>query len=117
VASVAISLHQIGMLQQVRGSYEAALDYYQRSLKILEEVGNVAGVATSQHQIGMLHAETGRYVEAFGLLRNALGAFIQLQSPNAWIAVNTLKTLRGKWDGFDAAWREATDEDVPEWLQ
>jgi hypothetical protein len=64
-----------------------------------------------------LLAETGRYVEAFGLLLNALGAFIQLQSPYAGITVNNLKTLRGKWDGFDAAWRETAGDDVPEWLQ
>ncbi|MGH9752611.1 MAG: tetratricopeptide repeat protein, partial [Blastocatellia bacterium] len=117
VAGVASSLHQIGMVQQDRGNYEAALGYYQRSLNIKEEIGVVAGVARSQGQIGQLLAETGRYVEAFGLLMNALGAFIQLQSPNAGIAANDLKTLRGEWDGFDAAWREATGGDVPEWLQ
>jgi hypothetical protein len=48
------------------------------------------------------------------MLLNALGVFLQLQSPNAGLAVNELKTLRGKWDGFDAAWREATGEDWPE---
>ena len=116
VAGVASSLHNIGRVQQARGNYEAALDYYQRSLKIAEEIGNVAGVATSQGQIGKLLAETGHYAEAFGLLLNALGVFRQLQSPNARIVVNMLKTLRGKWDGFDAAWREATGEDVPEWF-
>jgi hypothetical protein len=50
-------------------------------------------------------------------LLNALDIFIQLQSPNAGIVVNLLKTLRGKWDGFDAAWREATGGDVPDVLQ
>ena len=115
-ADAAALMHNFGIAQQNRGNYEAALDYYQRSLKILEEIGNVAGVASSQAQIGQLLAETGHYAEAFGMLLNALGVFLQLQSPNARIVVNTLKTLRGKWDGFDAAWREAKGEDAPEWL-
>jgi tetratricopeptide (TPR) repeat protein len=114
---VATSQHQIGRVQQDRGNYKSAFDYYQRSLKIAEEIGDVAGVAISQAQIGKLLTETGRYVEAFGLLLNALDIFIQLQSPYAATAVNDLKTLRGKWDGFDAAWHEATGGDVPDVLQ
>ncbi|MBI3422479.1 MAG: CHAT domain-containing protein [Acidobacteria bacterium] len=116
-ADAAVLMHNFGMLQQNRGNYEAALDYYQCSLKVLEEIGNVAGVAESQGQIGRLLTETGRCAEAFGWLLNALGAFSKLQSPNTGIVVNMLKSLRGKWDGFAAAWREATGEDVPEWLQ
>jgi tetratricopeptide (TPR) repeat protein len=116
VAGVARSLHQIGMVQQERGNYEAALDYYQRALKIAEELGNVAGVASSQGQLGKLLAETGHSAEAFGLLLNALSTFIQLESPNAGIVANMLKTLRGQWNGFDAAWREAKGSDVPAWL-
>ncbi|MDQ3014012.1 MAG: tetratricopeptide repeat protein, partial [Acidobacteriota bacterium] len=117
VAGVASSLHQLGRVQQERGDYEATLDYYQRSLKIAKEIGDMAGVASSQGQIGKLLTETGHYAEAFELLLNARGTFIKLESPNAGIVVNMLKALRGKWDGFDAAWCEATGEDVPEWLQ
>ena len=116
VANVAASLYQLGNLQLLLGDHEAALDYYQRSLKIAEEIGDVAGLALTQGQIGKLLAETEHYAEAFRLLLNALGIFIKLESPNAGIEADNLKTLRGKWDGFDAAWREATGEDVPEWL-
>jgi hypothetical protein len=49
-------------------------------------------------------------------LLNALSTFIQLESPNAGIVANMLKTLRGQWNGFDAAWREAKGSDVPAWL-
>jgi hypothetical protein len=76
----------------------------------------VAGVASSQGQLGKLLAETGHSAEAFGLLLNALSTFIQLESPNAGIVANMLKTLRGQWDGFDAVWREAKSSDVPAWL-
>ena len=30
-------------------------------------------------------------------------------------ALNLLKYLRANWGGFDAAWREATGDDLPEW--
>jgi tetratricopeptide (TPR) repeat protein/CHAT domain-containing protein len=116
-AGVARSLHQLGMVQQDRGDYEGALDYYGRSLKLLEELGNKAGVASSQGQIGKLLMDTENFGEAFGLLLQSLATFLQLQSPNARIVANMLRTLRGKWDGFDAAWQAATDGDVPEWLK
>ena len=116
VAGVARSLLQIGIVQDLRGNNEAALEYYQRSLKIKEEIGNVAGVASSLGQMGNLMMEVGQFAEAFGLIMQALSTFLQLESPNAQIAANNLRKLRGKWDGFDAAWRKAKGEDMPEWL-
>ena len=52
-------------------------------------------------------------------LLSALSIFIELQSPDARIAVNVLKKLRAKWgeENFDAAWKEATAGDVPDWLK
>lgn len=117
VVNVALSLNNIGCVQQICGNYDAALDCYQRSIKIREEIGNVAGLAESQANIGSLLTEIGHCAEAFGLLLNALGIFIELQSPNVGLAVKMMKILRGEWDGFDEAWREATGEEVPEWLQ
>lgn len=115
---VAMLLHNIGTLHQVRGEYVEALGRYEQSLRIKEELGDRAGVASSQGQIGMLFTETGWYAEAFPLLLNALATFLELQSPNARIAVNVLRMLRAQWgeQAFDAAWRAATGEDVPEWL-
>jgi tetratricopeptide (TPR) repeat protein len=116
MAGIADSLHNIGMVQQTTRMYDTALDYYQRSLKIEEELGNASGIADSQDNIGQLLTETGHYAEAFEWLLKAHGIYIQLQSPNQRLAMDDLKTLRGKWDGFDAAWREATGEDAPEGL-
>jgi tetratricopeptide (TPR) repeat protein len=118
-AGVAISLHQVGMIQQDRSDYEQALEYYERSLKILEELANRAGVAISQGQIGKLFTETGRYAEALDHLLVALSTFLELQSPNASIVIDNLRTLRGKWgeDNFDTAWKNAIETDVPDWLK
>jgi tetratricopeptide (TPR) repeat protein len=122
-AGVARSLHQLGMLHEARGEYGEAQQRYERSLRIKEELGDRAGVARSLSQIGALFLKTGRYEEAFTPLLNALATFLQLQSPNAGIAVNNLRTLRVRWGeqsfdvSFDAAWRAATNEDAPEWLR
>jgi tetratricopeptide (TPR) repeat protein len=113
---IASSLHQIGTIHQLRGEYEQAWQQYQRSLQIAEELGDRLGVASSLHQLGILFTETKRYADAFPLLLQSLMTFLELQSPNAGNTGKMLRHLRAKWDGFDAAWHEATGEEVPEWL-
>jgi tetratricopeptide (TPR) repeat protein len=118
-AGVASSLHQIGNLHYLRGDYDAALAQYEKSLKILEELGNRDGVANSYGQVGLLFMQTKKFPAAFENLFSALSIFAQLQSPYARNAINALKDLRQKWGAkkFDAAWREKTGEEVPEWLK
>ena len=118
-AGVAGSLHNIGRIHQNRGNYEQALEYYDRSLKIAEEVDDRLGVANALHQIGALFLDSGGYDDAFRHLLSALSIFIDLESPNAKVAVNNLHKLRVTWcaEDFDAAWKEATGEDVPDWLK
>jgi tetratricopeptide (TPR) repeat protein len=117
-AGVASSLHNIGMIQQSRGDYEQAMEYYERALKINEELGNRAGLASSLGQIGKLLTETGRHAEALNYLMSALSMLVELQSPEVGITITDLKTLRSKWgeESFDAAWKDATETDVPDWL-
>jgi tetratricopeptide (TPR) repeat protein len=118
-AGVARSLHQLGNLHYLREEYGEALRQYEQSLRIKEELGDRAGVARSLGQIGNLFLENEQYEEAFTPLLIALDTFLQLQSPDAGIAANNLRTLRARWSeqAFDAAWREAINEDIPEWLR
>lgn len=118
-AGVASSLHMIGRLHQARGEYGEALQRYKQSLQIKEELGDISGAAISRSQLGKLYTEIGQYEAALPLLLNALRAFRQLQSPFAEITEGNLKSLKTRWNeqAFDAAWREATGKDVPDWLQ
>ncbi|HEV7890078.1 MAG TPA: tetratricopeptide repeat protein [Pyrinomonadaceae bacterium] len=118
-SGVASSLHQIGMIHQKRGDYGKALEHYDRSLKIAGEVGDRFGVASSLGQIGKLLTDTEHYAEAVRKLLSALTIFLELESPNAGIAINYLKGLRAKWgeENFDAAWEEAAGGSVPDWLK
>ncbi|MEA2602862.1 MAG: hypothetical protein QOF89_3854, partial [Acidobacteriota bacterium] len=51
--------HGLGMVSQDRGDYEQALEWYQKSLRIFEELGNRAGMASSYHQLGMVAQHRG----------------------------------------------------------
>ena len=56
----------------MQGEYPQALDFYQRSLKIREEIGDRDGVAKSLHQIGMLHQDQGEYPQALNFYQRSL---------------------------------------------
>ena len=70
--STALVLHNFGNLLYSRGDYEQALEYYQRSLKIKEELGNREGMAKSVHQIGIIQQERGNYEQALEYYERSL---------------------------------------------
>ncbi|MFN7999571.1 MAG: tetratricopeptide repeat protein [Acidobacteriota bacterium] len=49
-AGISASLHQIAMIYQASGNHEEALDYYQRALKIAEELKDHMGIASTRGQ-------------------------------------------------------------------
>jgi tetratricopeptide (TPR) repeat protein len=118
LSGIATLFHLIGMTHSVQGEYDNALEYYNRSLKLAEEIGSPSGVANPLSQIGKLYIDVGRYDEAFRNLLSALSIFKELQSPNAQVVLSFLKELRAKWgeENFDAAWKKATGENMPDWL-
>ena len=69
---MAASYHQLGMLAQHRGDYDAAEPLYRRALEISERIGDQAGMATSYHQLGMLAQDRGDYDAAEPLYRRSL---------------------------------------------
>jgi tetratricopeptide (TPR) repeat protein len=60
----AIILHNLAILMQKRGEYAAALEKYEQSLKIREEIGDKLGIAQSLHQVGMIYQRKGEYAAA-----------------------------------------------------
>src|SRR5262249_45521144 len=56
--------HQLGMIAELRGAYDEALEWYHRSLALEEELGNRAGMASSYHQLGIITELRGAYDEA-----------------------------------------------------
>lgn len=67
---MARSLHQIGIIHQDRGDYLTALELYEKSLRIFEEIGNLANMVSSLHNIGIIHQILGEYQEALQMYEN-----------------------------------------------
>src|SRR5262249_43231517 len=70
--------HQLGMVAQARGDYDAALEQYRKSLEISEQLGDRAGMATSYHQIGVLAHPRGSHDAAINHYRKSLEISEQL---------------------------------------
>jgi tetratricopeptide (TPR) repeat protein len=78
--------HQLGMVAQERGDYEAALDWYRRSLAIDEELGNRAGMASSYHQLGNVAYLRGDHDRALDWYRRSLATGRNWATGRAWPA-------------------------------
>ena len=109
----------IGKIIQERGEHDAALKLYLQAMEVKEEMGEALGIARSYESIGSVMIELEEYEQALSILMRAVVAFAELGSPDTRAAVFGLKKLRNKWgtQNFDDAWREATDNDLPQWLQ
>ncbi|MCR9248756.1 MAG: TIR domain-containing protein, partial [bacterium] len=70
--------HQLGTVSQARGDYDAALAWYQKSLQILEQLGDRAGIASSYHQLGMVSQLRGDYDAALAWYQKSLQILEQL---------------------------------------
>lgn len=65
-------LHFLGVLEQARGDYEAAISKYRESLRIKERSGDEAGMAYSYHQLGNVAYLRADYASALAWYRKAL---------------------------------------------
>lgn len=68
-------IHNLGILLQNRGDYQAALHQYEKSLKIAEELGNRTNMARSLHEIGNIHNMQGDYQAALDQYEKSLKIF------------------------------------------
>ncbi|MGH7600228.1 MAG: CHAT domain-containing protein [bacterium] len=53
--------NSIGLIDDARGDYDAALQWYQKSVAIDETLGDRAGLATSYNNIGLIYKARGDY--------------------------------------------------------
>ncbi len=93
-ATAAMFLHQLGNVAYLRGDYEAALEWYRRSLEISEALGDRASMASSYSQIGVLLTETGKPEEAVPLNLRSLAIRLELGVPQVGISLYDLTHQR-----------------------
>ena len=69
---LASALNNIGISYDMQGEYEKALDFYLRSLKIKEELGDKKAIARSLNNIGVILSALGNNKEALQYYTRAL---------------------------------------------
>jgi tetratricopeptide (TPR) repeat protein len=61
---MASTSNNIGSLHRTRGNYVLAIENFQKSLKLKEEIGDMKGVANSYIGIGNILREQNEYAQA-----------------------------------------------------
>ncbi len=61
---MAVAFNTQGISFYFRGDYAKAIEYYTRSLKIREEIGDKQGIAASLNNIGLIYNEQSDYAKA-----------------------------------------------------
>jgi tetratricopeptide (TPR) repeat protein/nucleoside-triphosphatase THEP1 len=56
--------HQLGMTYDHRQEYAAALEWYQKSAKIFEDIGDKKGLASTYHSLGITYYNRSDYAES-----------------------------------------------------
>ncbi len=79
---IANSYNNIGIVHDYQGSYNKAISYYQRALKISEELGTSSdnalaksgrkGMSASYNNIGIVHGRQGNYAKAIEYFQKSL---------------------------------------------
>ena len=72
------TLNNIGLIYSDQGDYPKALDYYTRSLKIDEQLGNQQGIAVTLGNIGLIYSDQGDDSKALDYFTRSLKIFEQL---------------------------------------
>lgn len=72
------ALNTIGASFQIKGDYLNAIDYYQQSLKIREELGDKAGVSASLANIGSIYISISEFKKALGYQLRSLKIFEEM---------------------------------------
>ena len=69
---MAKTYNNLGTIAQGRGNYEQALDWYQKSLRINEELGIRGEIAISYHHLGRVAQDHGDYEQALDWYKKSL---------------------------------------------
>ncbi|RLD54895.1 MAG: hypothetical protein DRJ05_13860 [Bacteroidetes bacterium] len=87
---LAYSYRYTGIGYKMTGLYDEALDYYFKSLKILQHLGNDKSVAKTLISIGNIYGELTLYDEAKEYLKKALAtAKSKITEPATLVILNT----------------------------
>ncbi len=76
--ALAQSYNNIGIIHWNKGDYAQALEFYFKSLKISEDIGDKKGIAKGYHGIGIIHWNKGDYAQAIEFYFKALKIYEEI---------------------------------------
>ena len=88
---IARSLRNLGNAYNYLGDYRQAIDYYQQSLQIQQEIGNRSGIADSFNNLGLAYRSLGEYQRAIEYHQQSLQ--IQQEIVNRFGMANSFNNL------------------------
>jgi len=97
-------LNNIGALYDSWSKYDKAIDYYERSLRIKEEMNDLEGISISLSNIGLVYNAWGKYDQAITNYREAL--LIDIEQGNKEhmaIRLNNIGLSFSKMREYDSA--------------
>ena len=75
---IAGSYNNIGIIYMDQVNYEQALEYYDKNLKICQEIGDKSGMASSYNNIGIIYHEQGNYEQALAYYQKILKIYLEI---------------------------------------
>jgi tetratricopeptide (TPR) repeat protein len=89
-----VILNNIGAIYKAWGKYDQAIEYYKRSLKIREEVGDRKGEGVTLNNIGGVYDAWGKYDQAIEYYKKSLKILEEIGAVEAKTVRENLKQVQ-----------------------
>ncbi|NEQ25084.1 MAG: tetratricopeptide repeat protein [Microcoleus sp. SIO2G3] len=101
---IAVTYQNLGILAQEQRRFDEATAFYQKSLQICEDAGDLYNAASAYHQLGMLAQEQRRFDEAINYYQKAFEIREQFQN---WRKASSTLSQWGNLLETQEKWSEA----------
>ncbi len=96
-------LNILGITNSNLSDYDSALEYYEKSLKIREEIGDKAGIAFSLGNIGNIYLRWGKYDSALEYLEKSLKIEEEIGDKAGFAkSLNNIGNIYLRWGKYDS---------------
>lgn len=89
--ALSLGYNSLGIIFYNKGDYDKAINYYSRSLKIREEIGDKKGIAATLNNFGIVYQDQGDYAKAIEYYTRSLKTNEEIGDKNG--EANTLSNI------------------------
>lgn len=101
---IANAINAVGVAYFYQGWYDIALEHYQESLKIRQEIKDLRGVGSSLNNIGLIYSAQEKYDDALKYSFQALKVYKEINAKNSTAAaLNNIGVVYRKKKMYDSA--------------